>query len=388
MVWTQKQKSIDITQLTGHGCSTAGTKGHAFGSLMVQFSPYEFYGAAARCSHMHYIDPAIAGPEVEMMRALVERYVDDVSSDFAILPVAGGFKDFVKSFFSGTVAATLAYLAMEQNGYDWSAHFESVAGGNPKASRSPDFVFAGRGIGTALVESKGTRSTGKTTFDSTVEAGYLGQVEPHLGHIVNGLVATHGYCIGSWLTSTTTAELLVHHTDPTTTAGRAGLGTDEPIGLPIIQLHNYATAMTLVAGPDVGTRIRQGSSELQFPLARIRWRGRSWITSDIWPLWFVARSAQVRRRSAAWPLFRRLSPVTFALDETVARELLLWVASGGPAENRPMPIEPISRDFIDDVRRSSDRDPGAVFPDGLAAIGWDAKAEGMEVVDWNGRQFS
>lgn len=103
-----------------------------------------------------------------MIQALVEQHVDYTSSDFAILKSADQFKDYVKSYFSGTIAAGLAYLAMIADGYVWADHFESIGGGNAYASQSPDFVFCHGAQGsTALVESKGTRSANSATFDWT-----------------------------------------------------------------------------------------------------------------------------------------------------------------------------------------------------------------------------
>ena len=258
MTWTNRTKLASITAVTGHVCSANGTAGRALGNTVIQFTPLELYGAAARCSHMHHVDPTLATPEAALMAALIERYVDDVSGDFAILPTASNFKDYVKSFFSGTVASALAYLAMVQDGYHWADHFESVAGGNPAVGRSPDFVFTGHGGGTALVEFKGTRSAGKGAFDSTVEAGYIGQVEPHLGHSVNSVIATHGFCIGAWLTSTTKAELLVHHTNTVSAGGTIASPEDVNAGTATVQRHDYATVMTLVVGPGFGADVRRG----------------------------------------------------------------------------------------------------------------------------------
>src|SRR5438552_3789389 len=81
-------------------------------------------------------------------------------------------------------------------------------------ARTPDFVFSRPGAAdVALVESKGTRSATVSGFDTTVRDGYTKQVEPHLGHMVGTATASHGFCIGGWLTDPAKAELNVHHTD-------------------------------------------------------------------------------------------------------------------------------------------------------------------------------
>lgn len=279
MVWTRQPKDLAITKLKGHASTAKGVTGRIPSNKPIHFTPLEFFGAAARCSHLHSVNPALATPESLMIAALVEQYVDDAGTDFAILSAAGNFKDFVKSYFVGTVASGLAYLAMIQDGYHWADHFENVTGGNPAIKRSPDYVFSGKGTGTALLESKGTRSSGLTGFDSTVEAGYLGQVEPHLGHTINGVCATHGYAIGSWLTSATKAEMLIHHTQPVTGSG-GGNDTDNPSLK--VQQHNYATAFQLVQGSQLSKRIRQGRIESVPSMLRFYWLERSWLMIPNW----------------------------------------------------------------------------------------------------------
>ena len=88
-----------------------------------------------------------------MIAKLVEQHVDDFGDDFAILASARSLKDFVKSYFVGTVAAGLAYLVMINEGYVWADHFENIGGGNPTHARKPDFAFGMAGTGVALMES-------------------------------------------------------------------------------------------------------------------------------------------------------------------------------------------------------------------------------------------
>jgi hypothetical protein len=150
------------------------------------------------------------------MARLIERYVDDVADEFAITADADNLKDYVKSYFAGTVGAGLAYLAMINEGYVWSDHFENVGGGNSATKRQPDYVFTGPSTGLALMEAKGTRSATTSAFGKTVQDGYKGQVEPHLGHPVGGQTAVRGYAIGAWMYSKDQAELYMHHTRAST----------------------------------------------------------------------------------------------------------------------------------------------------------------------------
>jgi hypothetical protein len=185
MPWTSQSKDISLTATTPHAPAKSGLLGRSPGISTINFTPAEFFGAAARCCHLRVVNPRLVTPESLMIQTLVEQYVDDVSTDFAILKSADQFKDYVKSYFAGTIASGISYLTMIADGYVWSDHFENVGGGNPSAKKSPDFVFARNGQNdVALVESKGTRSANSAAFDSTVKDGYIDQVEPHLGYSV------------------------------------------------------------------------------------------------------------------------------------------------------------------------------------------------------------
>jgi hypothetical protein len=86
---------------------------------------------------LHVINPALVTSESAMIRALVEPHVDNNKNEFAIENSADNFKDYVKSYFAGTIASGLAYLAMIKDGYTWSDHFENIKGGNPAVARKP-----------------------------------------------------------------------------------------------------------------------------------------------------------------------------------------------------------------------------------------------------------
>ncbi len=70
----------------------------------ITFTPLEFFGATARCLHTHIINPAIVTAESIIISSLVEQHVDDVSTAFYVLSSADRFKDYAKSYFSGTVS--------------------------------------------------------------------------------------------------------------------------------------------------------------------------------------------------------------------------------------------------------------------------------------------
>ena len=262
MAWNSKSKNISITATTDHPLQ----KGWRNWSLPRSshhpvYSSRNFSARPPRCSHLNVINPKGVTSESATIKALVEPYVNDLDPDFAIESSADNFKDFMKSYFAGTVASGLAYLAMIADGYRWSDHFENIKGGNSAVRRTPDFVFARDGRpDVALVESKGTRSDTAKGFDSTVEDGYINQVEPHLGFTVGSSMASHGYCVGSYLKSPTTGELNVHYTDlvtvsPTGSSG-GGPGTNATV-----QRHNYATAFRLAHSELLSEQIRRRQIE-------------------------------------------------------------------------------------------------------------------------------
>src|SRR5262245_42343714 len=109
MAWSTKIKNLSVTRLQPHALSPvpAGVAGRAPANLLISFTPIEFFGAAARCTHMHVVNPGAVTPESLIISSLVEQHVDDTSPDFAVLKTADTFKDYVKSYFAGTLAAGL-----------------------------------------------------------------------------------------------------------------------------------------------------------------------------------------------------------------------------------------------------------------------------------------
>lgn len=359
MIWSTQTKEIPVTNQTGHYCPKSGVYGRNSGIREFQFRPSELYGAAARTSHMHFVDPDISTPESRMIGSILERHVDDHSTDFALLPSANNFKDFVKSFFTGTVASGTAYLSMIRDGYRWCAHFENVATSSTKG-RTPDFFFAADGRGVALAESKGTRSKGRAAFDSYLEAEYLGQVEPHLGKRIGELFPTHGFCLGTWLTSPSRAEMMIHHTQPLHVDDGAGRDVRQD-GLGRIQRENYAVVFALAAGPSLGAEIRNGKLKDAPSFIRFEWRGRNWLTRQAVLLGAARFIHPIRLDGAQSPLF--------AIEENIAGAVLNHVEREGAMDYADyMELPTLPEELMIDLSASEFGDPGAIFPDGLALV--------------------
>jgi hypothetical protein len=384
--WTTQSKDISITSTTDHPSNNAALIGRPPGVTNIQFTPAEFFGAAARCCYSNVINPALVTPESVMIKSLVEQHVDDGKANFSIEPSADDFVDYAKSFFAGTVAAGLAYLAMIKDGYTWSDHFKNIGGGNSNVRRSPDFVFARHGYGdVALVESKGTRSGTAGAFDSTVDDGYRKQVEPHLGYLIGAATATHGYCIGSYLTSPTRGELNVHYTDLVTVSPSSGASAG-PGSTASVQRHNYATAFLLAHSESLAQQIRRGHIEDgTIPFAYFDWLGRRWITAPLGMTFADIGELGSLLNQTPWRFTgvpRSWQAPSFAIESTYAATVLRTLSPRVPErfelgfDLTPMP---------ESLRREADRETSggaAIFPDGLAVFIRGAITEKKQPIVW------
>lgn len=395
MVWSTQSKSLDITSTKPYKSIRPNVLGRALSNKTLKFTPAELFAAAARSSHLHKINFAPTTPESVLMARLIELHVDDTSLDFAITDNADNLKDYVKSYFVGTVAAGLAYLTMINEGYVWSDHFENVGGGAPKKKRKPDYVFSGPTTGLALMEAKGARSGTSSGFIKRVRDGYKGQVEPHLGHKVGGQIAVRGYSIGAWMKSTNKAELLLHHTaappqkkthkptqptQPTVTANSERVAT-------AIQKNSFATAFALAHSPMLANSIRHGGA-LTFeddavPFLRFRWLDHYWLSRPPFPISVSSRKEIVRwfrrvMRCREWsdPFLR---PQMFAIHYDIGRLALCSFLN----DRGEMPFRVVDNDLREQAR-TYDREGarGAVLPDGLALIGSGSKIYKPELVFW------
>jgi hypothetical protein len=365
MPWSTMAKDISATSVKPHTSSTAGIIGRPPNIQSFNFKPAEFFGAGARCSFTHLINPALVTPESEMVKFLVREHIDDTMQDFAIQSSADDLKDYVKSYFAGTVASALAYLAMIRDGYVWSDHFENVGWTNKSTKRTPDFVFARQGASdVALMESKGTRSAGTATFDKTVEDGYVGQIMPHLGTLVGGATASHGYSIGSYLKSTSKAELNIHHTDAVAATPPSGT----PVGsIAAVQQNNYATAFRLAHSERLSQQVRAGDLPDEVPFYQFEWLGRKWLTSGLIRGWYNSGDERYHDTLEQLRYERLYRPfgrdTVFAVDRDRAEAVLRGLSEF--RESRPaFDIAPMPEGLMQEAR--SGEDESALFPDGLA----------------------
>jgi hypothetical protein len=390
MAWTSRPKDLSTTATTPHASSKPSILGRAPGVRKINFTPAEFFGAAARCSYVHIINPALVTPESIMVKGLVEQHVDNKSPDFAVLKSADRLKDYMKSSFAGTVASGLGYLAMIADGYVWSDHFENVKGGNRSSKRSPDFIFARPGQrDAALMESKGTRSANAKTFDATVEDGYVSQVEPHLGHVVGTATATHGYCIGSWLTSRTKAKLNIHHTDAVAVVrpGRRPRGS-----IRAIQKHNYATAFRLAHSEELSRQMRNDRIEQEeVRFFQFEWLGRKWLTSFMLDTlldrrhhnFWIERLRRRRDWRKDWLDGNRFREPDFAVEESCAVGVLRAL-SNDRRDDKQFDINPLPNELCQNAR--SGEGSAAIFPDGLAVSYNDFSANKCRIAVWRRKQ--
>ena len=380
MTWTSKSKNLRVHSVIPHTEPPSGAvKGRAPNVLAMSFSPQELYGAMARCSHLHTVNPDAVTFESEGCRHLISQHVDDTAENFFILESAKRLKDFSRTHMVGVVGAGLAYLQMVRDGYVWCDHFEklSLAGSAP-TKKSPDFVFSRPGNDdVAITESKATSGTQRKSFQARVTRGYQEQVAPFLGMKVGGSLASHGYSIGSWMTSATRAELLIDHTAIPETPSPS----HDP-GSPIdIRRGNYLTALSLMFGPLIASAIKAGSwPESDIGLLTTTWLGREWLLGFPAPhLGTRFWGGENKKLSenidwTSWPLINE-----FALDLEVA-EAVFKSFSGLDTSYDPLTeIEVMNEDLMARARMAG----GAIFPDGLAVIGKPELIGPSKVSYWN-----
>jgi hypothetical protein len=214
------------------------------------------------------------------------------------------------------------------------------------------------------MESKGTRSARSVVFDKTVKKGYVRQIEPHLGHAVGTATATHGFSIGAWLTSTTRAELNIHHTDAVAAASTGG----SPSGsIRSIQQNNYATAFRLAHSEELSRQIRTSELDAEIPFFQFEWLGRKWLTSRDPNVWSNRGGYQYYERLRAIQSDNRRHAFglqqSFAVERTNAEAILKALSSPRKPDD-PFDLQPLPDGFRREARGGEGG--SAVFPDGLA----------------------
>lgn len=337
----------------------------------------------ARCSHLHPIDAAAVTFESEGCRHLIAKHVDERPNDFSILPSAKRLKDFSRTHMVGVAGAGIAYLQMIRDGYVWCDHFENLhMRRKPRTKRTPDFVFSRPGeVDVAVTESKATHGSSRKQFKRTVESGYLKQVEPYLGFEIGGAIASHGFSIGSWMTSPTRAELLIDHT-----AVPAPAGSDDPPGgnPKLVRRGNYLTVLSLMFGPAIAAAARAGTwvpSETEF--LAVHWLDRDWLIglSELpRPALWVAASQNETSAGIDWDHLRLSND--FALELGVARAFFSSLAS---VDDEFDPLAELGR--MDDALIARAREAGgALYPDGFAVLGKDKADAPVTVLNWNPQQ--
>ncbi|WP_246746807.1 hypothetical protein [Agrobacterium burrii] len=365
-MWKAKRKLLNVEQVSAHPAGPSRLiRGRAPGSTELSFTPAELFGAMAQCSSRARMDQRAARAQVAFCKHLIAQHVDDTNDRFALLNSARDLKDYVRKAMTGLVGDGIAYLQMVRDGYRWVDHFESHdAHGKKPTGRSPDFIFSRTNdLYVALAESKATKGTSKGAFNERVADGYKGQVEPYLGRKIGSWIASHGYSVGSWMTSLKRAEMFVHHTalpDPEDPDGPDPEEGSDPTG---VRFGSYCGVITLLFGPEIGEAARSrlwNPSEQTF--STVDWLGRTWILGEE-----VDAEAIVTDRhgkvvfEGTWShWFNGL-----AIDLETAQKVFAYLEAEEPEGRMLENIPEFGADLIEAAKESG----GAIFPDGFAVLG-------------------
>ncbi|BCG69836.1 hypothetical protein MesoLj113a_09940 [Mesorhizobium sp. 113-1-2] len=275
----------------------------------------------------------------------------------------------------GVTGSGIAYLQMVRDGYVWCDHFENLSlTRKPKTKKSPDFVFSKPGErDVAIAESKATQGSSRTQFLRTVETGYVEQIHPYLGFEVGGAVASHGYSIGSWMTSPSKAELLIDHTAVAEPANVNSSGA--PSDPSSVKRGNYLTVLSLLFGPDLPAALRARrpiSLEASFPI--VRWIGREWLAgyTTVPGTAGYDKATQAIAHSPSVYLLNR-----FALELDVARAFFTSIFRPADAAD---PLETVGR-MDDELIAQARAAGGAVYPDGFSILG--SEGEVIDTLNWD-----
>jgi hypothetical protein len=208
------------------------------------------------------------------------------------------------------------------------------------------------------------------TFLTAPSARVIGAKSRRIWATRGTSTATHGYCIGAHLKSTTKAELNIHYTDLVAGGSPTGPATG-PGTSTAVQLHNYATAFRLAHSEALARQVRAARIQDDWlPFLQFDWLGRRWLTSHpigsppaILPIsTFPFRQVWIWDSSSA----ATIGPPAFALEASYALQVLGTLSQYPEQLDVGFDLAPIPLGLRRDVR--GDDLGAAIFPDGLAAI--------------------
>ncbi|TBE37943.1 hypothetical protein [Rhizobium leguminosarum] len=365
-MWKAKRKLLNVEQVRAHPAVPSHLiRGRAPGSTELSFTPAELFGAMAQCSSRARMDQRAARAQVAFCKHLIAQHVDDINDRFALLNSARDLKDYVRKAMTGLVGDGIAYLQMVRDGYRWVDHFEGhVVHGKKPTGRSPDFIFSrSNDLYVALAESKATKGTSKGAFNERVEDGYKGQVEPYLGRKIGSWIASHGFAVGSWMTSVKRAEIFVHHTalpDPESSDGPDPKEGSDPTG---VRFGSYCGVITLLFGPEIGEAARSrlwGPSEQMF--STVEWLGRTWILGEEVDAEAIVTDGHGKVVfKGTWSLWFN----GLAIDLETAKRVFAYIEAEEPEARMLENIPEFDAELIEAAKESG----AAIFPDGFAVLG-------------------
>lgn len=363
----QSQTRKDIDGITHRPRPRAG---HLFVApaprTKLTFSQAELCASMAMTNALSGMSSAAARSLAQAMSQLVTDHVEDDPPDsLQFLDSVAQLADNARTFFSSCIGTGIADTYALALGYRFRCNSrELIASG-----RAGDFVYDGPPVPAneaVMIEAKGSLQANLNTaaFWRTVDQGYVGQIEPHIGStwtLRDGQVLTivHGYAVGC--AAQVPLVDAIGHVVETASPGAGTGGSDDRRTNAQIAIGNYLGVATLM-GDEVlqdslanarrGVRLDDRGRSLQ--TRTITWRGERFVMFD------DEEKQGRRRRDATDAYLFRMPPPRFALWEPMFRALQAHLATL-PTEWE-LPAVPAA------LRSGDFNDGGAVLPDGSALL--------------------
>ena len=312
--------------------------------------------------------PAAISLAQAMSQLMTDHVDDDPPTALRFQNSVSRLADNARTFFSSCIGTGVADQYALALGYRFRCNSRELI----PTGRAGDFIYDGPPVPTnsaVMIEAKGSLQANLNTaaFWRTVDQGYIGQVEPHIGQTYplangSGLTIVHGYAVGC-AAQVPLVDAIGHVVETVSaTGGSSPPGATVATGSSAqIALGNYQGIATLM-GDDVllraiedakhGQRLKDRGRSPQ--TRRFTWRGESFFMFE------GEESLAAVHPDDTGGYISRMPPPRFAMWGKVFLSLLSNLQR--LPEVWTMPEVPAA------LRSNEFNDGGAVLPDGLALL--------------------